>query len=95
MSGGSLDYAYCKVEDIASSILSRAETPLHKAFAKHLQMVASALHDLEWVWSGDCSPGDEEKSIRKIITRTDELKSATEDARKLIKILSNLISDWE
>lgn len=81
MSGGSLDYAYRHVEEAAQTILERAELPAHKAFAKHLVKVAKALHDLEWVWSGDCSDGDIE-SIMAVITPNDVLVSAIEEAKK-------------
>jgi hypothetical protein len=34
-----------------------------QAFAAHLDKVADALHDIEWVLSGDTSPGDEFEAI--------------------------------
>ena len=67
MSGGSLDYFFSKVEDIAEEIESRADTPLQKAFVSHLKDVANALYDLEWVYSGDKGTGDEEDSIKKVL----------------------------
>ena len=42
MSGGSLDYAYEKVNDAADAVRRRAETSLHRAFAKHLDRVSAA-----------------------------------------------------
>ena len=81
MSGGSLDYVYHRVNDVAEIILKRAECPEHKAFAKHLYKVSKALHDLEWVWSGDCSDGDIE-AIMAVITPSDVLVDAIEDAKK-------------
>jgi hypothetical protein len=62
MSGGSYDYAYCKIQDMADSL--RCTTPARKAFKTLLNKVAKACHDIEWVDSGDCSPGDEDKAIR-------------------------------
>ena len=66
MSGGSLDYVYRKVADAAQTILSRPRNPLHLAFARHLIKVSKALHDLEWVYSGDYSEPDEEEAIRAV-----------------------------
>ena len=62
MSGGSYDYAYGKIDDLADSI--RPTTALRKAFKTHLRKVASACKDIEWVDSGDCGPGDEDEAIR-------------------------------
>jgi hypothetical protein len=65
MSGGSYDYAYRKIEELASSIAKT--TPLRKAFCKHLDKVAKACFDIEWVDSGNCGPGDEDKAIRECL----------------------------
>ena len=62
MSGGSYDYADIKIEEFANDI--RPTTPLRKAFKAHLRKVAKACHDIEWVDSGDCGPGDENEAIR-------------------------------
>lgn len=93
MSGGSLNYAYFQVEDIASDVLRRADTNLHRAFAKHLYKVAKALHDLEWVYSSDYSPGDEVQAIREVITRNEEIESAKEEAKKLIAELDEFVKE--
>ena len=60
MSGGSMDYLYSRLEyaEFAQNTL------LRKRFAEHLKLVAKALHDIEWVDSADCVPGDEDESIR-------------------------------
>ena len=62
MSGGSYDYIYSRIEDLANEI--RPTSPLRKAFKTHLRKVAKACHDIEWVDSSDCSPGDEDEAIR-------------------------------
>jgi hypothetical protein len=61
MSGGSMNYIYSKLEYEANF---RQDTPERRAFAKHLELVIKALHDIEWVDSGDYGPGDENKAIR-------------------------------
>ena len=91
MSGGSLDYGYCKVEEMARSIVERSRVPLHIAFAKHLLKVSTALHDLEWLLSSDTSPGDEKKAIMDVITKRDVVDSAIEEARKVLKDLQEAI----
>ena len=63
MSGGSWDYFYERLEDVASRLQCERD-PLRKAFGSHLQRCAKALHDIEWVDSCDCSPGDEVKAIK-------------------------------
>jgi hypothetical protein len=69
MSGGSYDYCYSKIEDMADSISPK--TPLRKAFKKHLHLVAKACHDIEWVDSGDGA--DEETSMRKVLGENAQL----------------------
>lgn len=61
MSGGSMNYLYSKVLHCADFPL---DTPERQEFAKHLKLVAQALHDIEWVDSGDYGPGDENAAIR-------------------------------
>ena len=46
MSGGSMNYLYCKLENDADF---KQTTPERKAFALHLVKVAKALHDIESV----------------------------------------------
>jgi len=91
MSGGSLDYVCYKVDDAIDTIEKRATTVLQKAFAKHLKDVAKALHDLEWVYSGDYSEGQEVESLRKVVNKEMELKAATEQAEFALKQLKDVL----
>lgn len=91
MSGGSYDYAYHKIEDLASEIKSRAQTPERKAFAAHLEKIAKAAHDIEWVDSGDYGPGDEKKSIRECLDSGLILLHVVIDAKKIMKDLQSEI----
>jgi hypothetical protein len=69
MSGGSYNYAYSHVDDVAGAIESRhTDSPLHLAFAAHLRLVAKAMHDIEWVDSYDYGPGDDLAAIRAVLT---------------------------
>ncbi len=61
MSGGSMNYLYSRIELDATF---EQNTTLRKAFAKHLELVCKALHDIEWVDSADYGPGDEDEAIR-------------------------------
>lgn len=94
MSGGSYDYAFRHIEDLADSIREIAGCPpgpndkpdeygsppsLRRAFAEHLRKVARAAHAIEWNDSGD-GARDEQKAIRACIAPDDEVKAATEHA---------------
>lgn len=65
MSGGSMDYAFLKVLDVAERMMP--STPARQAFILHLHLVAEALRSIEWVDSGDMAPGDEDDDIRKCL----------------------------
>ena len=94
MSGGSLGYVYHKVNDAIEEIESRATNPLQRAFAEHLKLVSSALHDTEWVFSGDKGEGNDAEAIKAVLGKDykvkvyDVLKS---DAEKLIEELKVFI----
>jgi hypothetical protein len=83
MSGGSLDYAHQRLDDIIAAVERRAKTPLHRAFAKHLDKVSKALHDLEWIYSDNYGDGDEVAAIKACISPSallDETIRAAEQA---------------
>lgn len=54
-----MDYIYSRVQEISFPLSSARR----KIFYEHLQLVAKALHDIEWVDSSDCAPGDENAAI--------------------------------
>lgn len=78
MSGGSMDYLYCRVMDATF----QTDTPERKAFRKHLMLVAKALKSIEWNDSGD-GDDDEVANIMACISQADVLKAAIEDAHKV------------
>jgi len=84
MSGGSLDYVYVQVQEAAETIRRRAETPLHRAFGKHLEKVSAALYALEWVFSGDTNIGSEAAAIQACLSKGAELEQCVEDARRAL-----------
>ena len=64
MSGGTYDYFFRRVEDIADEIHhGRDHEAVREAFRAHLRKVAKALQAIEWVDSGDYAPGAEVASI--------------------------------
>ena len=92
MSGGSLDYVCYKLDDAIEVIERRATTVLQKAFAAHLKDVSKALHDLEWVFSGDYGDGDDVEALRKVVNKEMELEAATNDARIALKQLQDVLA---
>ena len=96
MSGGSYQYAYVRLEnDFLYEFERRADTPERKAFLTLLRKVAKAMRDIEWVDSGDCSPGNENDAIRAALGEhwkkacLDELISEASDLCKTIRIYIN------
>lgn len=68
MSGGSYNYAYSHVRNMADEIQLRStRSALRDAFAAHLRLVADAMHDLEWVDSSDYVEGDADEAMRKCL----------------------------
>lgn len=94
MSGGSMDYFSYKVEDAVSRI--KQITPLHRAFKAHLLLVASALHEIEWVESGDCGEGDDVAAIKAALgtpVKAAQIKILREDLKRLIEEAKELLSE--
>jgi hypothetical protein len=92
MSGGSLDYVCYRLDDAIDIVASRAKTVLQKAFTAHLRDVSKALHDLEWVFSGDYGEGDETEALSKVVNKKMELEVATNDARIALKQLQDVLA---
>lgn len=93
MSGGSYEYAYHRIEELAADI--RATTALRKAFKAHLVKVAKACHDIEWVDSCDYSPGDEDDAIRACLGEATDalvLAEVLAEAKKIHGDLGEAIS---
>jgi hypothetical protein len=61
MSGGSYDYVYQRIADI--EINNEHECPKRGAFQMIISLVAQAMHDIEWVDSGDYGKGGEDKAL--------------------------------
>lgn len=87
MSGGSYNYVYRHIEGIELMHL----TPERIAFQKHLNLVAAAMKAIEWVDSGDKSPGDESEAIRKCISSAAVTEALIEQAEAIIDQLRDEI----
>ena len=86
MSGGSWEYSYLKVEELATRLSHGSESPERRALGELLQRVAVALHDIEWCDSGDMSPGDDTPAILAALAPHAEqavLAVLLEDARQV------------
>lgn len=90
MSGGSMNYLYSKIECNANFSLN---TPERRAFDKHLKLVTKALRDIEWVDSGDSSPGDENEAILQCLSIERVLQSLIEEAEQTMDLLKAQIAE--
>lgn len=82
-----MDYLYQEVNDAEFM----EDTPLRRAFRKHLQLVVRALHDIEWVDSDDYGPGDDEEAIRACLAKGAEIEACIEGAERAILELNAAI----
>ena len=80
MSGGSWDYAYSKFRDIGEQ-LECARDPKRRALGKLVVKISKAMHDIEWVDSGDYGTGGEVAAIDEVIGPRAELETLVEDAK--------------
>lgn len=92
MSGGSMNYLYQRIEFDADFMTN---TPERVAFRKHLELVCAALHDIEWVDSGDCCRGDENEAIMKCITKADIIVAERERLEEAIKEAQGVLEKYD
>ena len=79
-----MNYLYNRLLDGATFA---TDTPERKAFRRHLLKVADALHDIEWVDSGDKGPGDENAAIRACLQSDAVLWALVEQAKDVMATL--------
>jgi len=92
MSGGSWDYLCHKVEDAANN-LKHESCPSRRAFGRHLENIAYALHEIEWVDSGDKGHPADIIAIRSVFSddySQREMSVMLDDARILIQQMHDL-----
>ena len=85
MSGGSWDYFYKQLNDVADRLCAE-QSPLRRAFGEHLRLCAAALHDIEWVDSGDYGKDDELIGIRRVLEDTASEKSAEQVRAEITRL---------
>jgi hypothetical protein len=68
MSGGSYDYIGFKIKDLANDIRNQDTDPRRATFAKLMNLVGNAMHDIEWVDSCDYGEGDDHKAIDAVFS---------------------------
>ena len=93
MSGGSYQYVFYQIEQLAHDI--RPTSALRKAFKAHMVKVAAACKAIEWVDSGDCGEGDEDDPIRICLGSNATalvLHEVLNDAEKISAELSEAIA---
>lgn len=94
MSGGSHNYAFGYVQDMAGNLAGSA-CPKRRAFAAHLAKVAKAMHAIEWVDSSDWGEGREIGPIMDVIGPGDVLRESTERARTALAELQEALKAAE
>ncbi len=94
MSGGSWDYFYLNMEDVADR-LSASTCPERKSLGELMSRMAVAMHEIEWVDSGDRTKGAEMSAIRDVINGPAKppAEFLLNDARKLIAQLQEFVDN--
>lgn len=92
MSGGVYDYVFSRIDDAAREVAIRYNTPLRRAFAKHLHLVAEAMKAVEWVDSGDCHDGDEDDAIHACLAPGAEVEAAKEELQRVMVEATKLLA---
>lgn len=93
MSGGSYDHLYYKIEDAAMRLMKPHEPSYRRAFGELIYRCALAMKDVEWVDSGDKSPGDDEAAIMRCIFPQDVMGCSLERAQEIMEELKELIEE--
>jgi hypothetical protein len=66
MSGGSWDYITHRIDELADRLQSEKD-PLRRLMGQRVSLLAKAIHDIEWVDSGDYSEGDDIEAINAFL----------------------------
>ncbi len=95
MSGGSWDYVHSVFQRTADN-LSTSKISLRRALGKRIELIAKAMHDIEWVDSSDYSDGDDEEAIKKAIGEgwpSENLEVVLQDAKRILLELRMAITE--
>ena len=94
MSGGSMDYLYMRVNDVAEELIN-SKCRHRQIFGEHLVKVAKALFEIELVDSGDSSPPDDINAIQDVFGEaynSMKIKKLNNEAKQIISELSDLLN---
>jgi hypothetical protein len=87
MSGGSWDYVSSRFREVGERLVIDSEAN-RRALGSLVLKVAEALHEIEWVDSGDCMPGKENAAINEAL-------GANADALILAEAVAEAKACWE
>ena len=90
MSGGSYNYAYSKVQDMAEDPRVAKGSPLRRAFSRHLLLVAEAMRAVEWMDS--CDTSSDEDEIRAVLGPHAEMEALVAMAEEARAALTEALS---
>lgn len=90
MSGGSWNYVCFKIESVVER-LSLSDSALRRALGAKLKPFAKALHDIEWVDSGDYGPSGDVEAIKAALG--DDWKERT--LAELVEEHKQLLDEWK
>ena len=87
-----MDYLCYKVEEVADELCNE-KSPARRALGEHLKKVAHALHEIEWVDSGDKGSPSDIDAIREVFEddySKREMSLLIGDAKALIQQMKEL-----
>lgn len=96
MSGGSYDYAYQRVNYFIDELeKNQGSDPLRIAFCEHLKKVSKAMHDIEWVDSGDYRDKGDHEAIKACLAPSGIDEIVKQHLRKYAESLLSLLDDQQ
>ena len=89
MSGGSWDYEYARLFELADS-LKHQKCPYRRAMEEPVRLLAQAMHDIEWVDSHDLGKGEDLKAIKAFLgedSQSDRNRQVVKEDKQVIEKL--------
>ena len=89
MSGGSWDYVCYRIQDAADRLCC-CGVPERQALGKHMQKIAHAMHEIEWVDSADSSHPADSKAIAAVFDDLCHAKVMDETLTEIKRLLEQI-----
>ena len=89
MSGGSWSYIGRQLRPVSDRLKGEL-SPLRRALGKHMELVAEAMHQIEWVDSGDSSSPADTNAIKAVFEDLAATKELEEILIETIEALKRL-----